>query len=459
MEYRVIAADGRAVWFRESLTIADEGQDRPRVLRGCLWDIGRRKKVERQLYTDRRKLAEHLSDVWHLYLLGGQLLATFELGPVLEEILSAVTALQGAEMGALRLLDADRDELETIVSLGLPEEYLERFGRLPVGKLACGLAIRRGGPVAVEDVEAEGEAEVVKGLAEAARLGGFRACFSVLLVSRRGDPLGTIVTFFREPHRPSERQFHLVEQYILQAADALDNARRHQAVRDENRRKEEFLATLAHELRNPLAAIQTCAHLIGDEALKVVSHEEVRDVIVRQAGYMNRLVEDLMDVSRVSRGAMELRKKPVDLADVVNRAVERVRQQVTDCEHELVVSLPEEPLRLVADPTRLEQVLANLLTNACKYTDRGGRIDLIAAREGDEVIIRVRDTGIGLAPEALSGLFTLFTQVEANHERSGGGLGIGLSLVKSLVELHGGSISARSDGPGHGSEFVVRLPI
>jgi signal transduction histidine kinase len=322
-----------------------------------------------------------------------------------------------------------------------------------------GLAIRRGGPVIVQDVEAEGEAEGVAGLAGAARLGGYRACFSMPVVSRRGDLIGTITTFFREPHRPSERQFHLVEQYILQAADALDNARRYQVARDSDRRKEEFLATLAHELRNPLAAIQTCAHLIQNQAVEGVSLDEVRDVIFRQAGHMTRLVEDLLDVSRVSRGALELRKESVDLADVVARAVERVRQEATDREHELVVSLPKEPLRLVADPTRLEQVLANLLMNAYKYTDEGGRIELIAAREGVELVIRVRDSGIGLTPEARSGLFTLFTQVQAGHERSGGGLGIGLALVKSLVELHGGWISARSDGPGHGSEFVVRLPI
>jgi PAS domain S-box-containing protein len=457
MEYRVIAADGRAVWFRESLSVEVDGEGRPQVLRGCLWDIGRRKKVERQLYTDRRKLAEHLSDVWHLYLLGGQLLATLELGPVLEEVLSALTALLGAEMGAIRLLRGDRDELETVVSLTLPPEYLERFGRLPVGEQACGLAVRRGGPVIVEDVESDGQAAA--SWAEAARLGGFRACFSVPLVSRRGVVVGTIATFFREPHRPSERQLQMAEQYILQAADALDNARRHQAVRDSDRRKEEFLATLAHELRNPLGAIQTCAQLLRPDAMDAVPLEEVRDIIVRQAGHMARLVEDLLDASRISRGTIALRKESVDLAEVVARAVEHVRPQVDGREHQLVVSLPEGPVQLEADPTRLAQVLSNLLTNAAKYTDPGGRIDLIAVREDDELIVRVRDTGIGLAPEALSELFTLFTQVDAAQDRSGGGLGIGLALVKSLVELHGGSVSARSDGPGRGSEFTLRLPM
>jgi signal transduction histidine kinase len=229
--------------------------------------------------------------------------------------------------------------------------------------------------------------------------------------------------------------------------------------READRRKEVFLATLAHELRNPLGAIQTCAGLLRPESLNEASLAEVRDIIIRQSKHMSRLIEDLLDASRVSRGTLVLRKQRVELADVVARAVEHVRPQVDARKHELVVTLPEEPVHLEADWTRLEQVLSNLLTNAAKYTDSGGRIELIAAREEDHLVIRVKDTGIGLASEALSGLFNLFTQVDGGHARSGGGLGIGLALVKSLVELHGGSVLARSDGPGTGSEFIVRLPL
>jgi signal transduction histidine kinase len=168
---------------------------------------------------------------------------------------------------------------------------------------------------------------------------------------------------------------------------------------------------------------------------------------------MTRLIEDLLDVTRISRGTIVLRKEAVALAEVVARAVEDVRPLVDSRGHELDVRLPDEPLVLDADPTRLEQVVSNLLTNAAKYTDPGGRIELTAAREGDEMVLRVRDSGIGLAPEAVSGLFNLFAQVDATHDRNGGGLGIGLALVK----LHGGSVSARSDGPGQGSEFVLRM--
>jgi PAS domain S-box-containing protein len=453
LEYRVIAADGRVVWFRETLTVEPDAEGLPRVLRGCLWEISRRKKVERQLFTDRRKLAENLADVWHLYLLGGRLLATLELAPVLEEILSAVASIQGAEMGTLRLLDRDRGVLESVVSLGVPPEYLEHFGRVPLEGPACGQSARTGEPVTVADVAGVDE------LAEPARLGGFRACFSVPMVSRRGELVGTIATFFREPHRPSERQLHLIEHYILQAADALANARSHQGVRDADRRKEEYLAVMGHELRHPLAAIHAWAHLLTPEAADPETLAEVRDVIFRQVGYMSRLVEDLLDATRVSRGTLVLRQESMDLAEVVARAVEDVRDLVEARGHELLVSMPEEPIVLVADPTRVEQVLVNLLTNAARYTDLGGRIGLVAAREGDEAVVRVRDNGIGLAPEAMPGLFELFSQVDARHDRSRTGLGIGLALVKSLVELHGGTVAASSDGPGLGSEFAVRLPI
>ncbi len=461
----MITAEGRTVWLRESLSIEMDSAGRPRVLRGCLWDISRRKKVERQLYTDRRKLAEHLADVWHLYLLGGQLLATIELAPVLEEILVSVTALHGAEMGIIRLLDRDRRELDVAVSQGIAPEFLQQFGRLQVGVGVCGLAIERGQPVIIGDVIQEDKSESrpdpspAASWAEIGQIGGFRATFSAPLVSRRGDLVGTIAIFFTEPHRPSARQLQMVEQYVLQAADAIDNARRHVQARETDRRKEEFLATLGHELRNPLSAILTCANLIrADEDVDAGMLAEVRDMIIRQSRHMARLIEDLLDLTRVSRGTLTVRKEPIDLARIVAQAVGQVRPMVDDREHELVIAMPAEPLIVHADPTRLEQVLANLLTNAAKYTDPGGRIELKAAVEGDGLVIRVRDTGIGLAPEALTKLFHLFSQIDDSRDRRGGGLGIGLALVKSLVELHGGTVTAHSEGPGRGSEFVVRLP-
>ena len=231
-----------------------------------------------------------------------------------------------------------------------------------------------------------------------------------------------------------------------------------QALAEADRRKDEFLATLAHELRNPLAPIRTGLEILkyrqGDNA----AVEPLRAMMERQAGHLARLVDDLMDLSRLSHGAIELRKEVVRLASVVDEAVAASRPFFEERGHELSVGVPDGDERLEADPTRLEQILANLLENAAKYTDPGGRIRLEARREGGEVVFSVKDTGIGIDPEKLTTVFDMFVQVERRLDRSQGGLGIGLSLVKRLVEMHGGRVTAHSEGPGQGSEFVVRLP-
>ncbi len=187
--------------------------------------------------------------------------------------------------------------------------------------------------------------------------------------------------------------------------------------------------------------------------------ERGRAMIERQVKQLVRLIDDLLDLSRISRGKIELRKERIDAATVVQSAVETSQPLLDAAEHHLTVALPPEPLFLDADPTRLAQVLINLLTNAAKYTDPGGRIWLRASREGDRAVFSVRDTGIGLTADQIPRIFEMFTQVGRSEERSQGGLGIGLWLVRSLVELHGGKVEVRSDGPGQGSEFILRLPL
>ena len=291
-------------------------------LDGHLWDIIGRKQVERPLSADRCNLAECLADVSHLCSLGGQLLTTLDLVPILEEVLAAVAALLGAELGAIRLLDRDRNDLNTVVSLGLSPAYLEAFGRVPTGVGACGLAVERGVPVIIEDVEADPAARTWAGTA---RLGGYRACFSVPLVGPDGAVMGAVAAFFREPHRPSPRQVYLVEHYVLRASDAIDNARRHLAVRESDRRKEAFLATLAHELRNPLAAIRDSAQLLPTDPDQVEAALEARDVIIRQAGIMSRLVHDLLEAARMCRGSIVIRKERLDIAALVARTATDIR--------------------------------------------------------------------------------------------------------------------------------------
>jgi CheY-like chemotaxis protein/two-component sensor histidine kinase len=230
-------------------------------------------------------------------------------------------------------------------------------------------------------------------------------------------------------------------------------------LKDADRRKDEFLAMLAHELRNPLAPIRNAAQLFRSQGGRVPELQWATEVIDRQVHHMSRLVDDLLDVSRITRGKIELRRELLDLKDVVETAVEASRPLLEKGGHRLTVTLPPSPILLEADPPRITQVLVNLLNNAAKYTDHGGRIDLTAESTGDHVTIRVKDNGIGIPADALPDIFEMFTQVDRSRERAEGGLGLGLTLVKRLVQMHGGSVEAKSDGLGKGSEFVVRFPI
>ncbi len=234
--------------------------------------------------------------------------------------------------------------------------------------------------------------------------------------------------------------------------------RREAELVDADRRKDEFLAMLAHELRNPLAPILNAMRIIGLRGGNDPAQERTWAMVEQQVRHMNRLIDDLLDMSRISRGTIQLRKEPTILGAAVGRAVESIRHQVDARGQILEVDLPDNPIWLDADPTRLDQILSNLLTNAAKYTDPNGQIRLTAAREGGSVEIRVVDSGVGIAPDFLPRIFDLFAQADRSLDRSQGGLGIGLTLVRDLVELHGGSISVRSEGLAMGSEFTVRLP-
>ncbi len=225
------------------------------------------------------------------------------------------------------------------------------------------------------------------------------------------------------------------------------------------RLKDEFLATLAHELRNPLAPIRTGLQLMKREGNQAAAFEETRNMMERQVTQMVRLVDDLMDASRISRGKIDLRMERVSLAQVLNDAVETSDPMIKQMGHELTVTLPSQPIIVDADRIRLAQVFSNLLNNAAKYSDRGGHIHLHVEPQGNDVLVRVKDTGVGIAVGELPRVFDLFTQVDRSLDKSLGGLGIGLSLVKRVVEMHGGQVEAKSDGPGRGSEFSVRLPV
>ncbi|HVS34454.1 MAG TPA: response regulator, partial [Gemmataceae bacterium] len=234
--------------------------------------------------------------------------------------------------------------------------------------------------------------------------------------------------------------------------------RRVEQLAELDRRKDEFLATLAHELRNPLAPIRNALHILRLSGGSGPAAERVREMIERQVNQLVRLVDDLMEVSRITRGKIELRKERVELAAVLRSAVETSRPLIEAGGHQLAIALPADPVILDADPMRLSQVVANLLNNAAKYTEEGGQIWLTARRDGRDAVVSVRDTGVGIPTDMLPRVFDMFAQVDRTLQRSQGGLGIGLTLARILVEMHGGRVEARSGGLGRGSEFILRLP-
>jgi len=226
-----------------------------------------------------------------------------------------------------------------------------------------------------------------------------------------------------------------------------------------NRQKDVFLATLAHELRNPLAALRNALAVLKMPGVNSSILERTAELIGRQVHLMTRFVDDLLDVARIERGKLQLQKELVDLSAVVAQAVETSRPLIEERCQSLSVTLPPGPVRRFADAARLAQVIGNLLTNAAKYTDEGGRITVTADVEAGEVVVRVRDTGVGIPAEMLPHVFDWFAQVDSSMGRAKGGMGIGLGLVQGLVEAHGGTVEAHSEGPGKGSQFVVRLPV
>jgi PAS domain S-box-containing protein len=248
-----------------------------------------------------------------------------------------------------------------------------------------------------------------------------------------------------------------VEGVVLVFRDVTERRRAEEQIAEEGRRKDEFLAMLAHELRNPLSAIANAVQLLMHPEAEGVQ-DWSREVIQRQVRQLTRLVDDLLDISRISRGKIQLRPQRVELSTIIRSAAQAVRPLIDERGHELRLSLDAGPIELEADPVRLEQVLVNLFNNAAKYTEPGGLIEMEAKQEAGQAIIRVTDTGIGIGPELLPRVFDLFTQGDRTPARSEGGLGIGLTMVQKLVEMHGGRVSVSSDGPGRGSTFLVRLP-
>ncbi len=285
---------------------------------------------------------------------------------------------------------------------------------------------------------------------------GVRAYFCFPLVVR-GRTIGTLTVAHTEPGpMATAADFHLIAEFTLRAAAAMENARLYRESQEENRRKAEFLAMLGHELRNPLSAIRTAAALLEHPTGSV---QQAAQVVSRQVRHMNRLVDDLLEVSRVSRGLIQLRCERVVLYEILIQSLESLRSEIDRRKLQLQFGPIDESLVVDGDPMRLEQVFSNLLHNATKYTDPGGHIRVSVERDENFALVRIEDSGIGIPPEIQPRLFEIFSTAPQTLDRSRGGLGIGLTLVRKLVELHGGDVQVHSPGVGQGSRFTVRLPL
>ena len=335
---------------------------------------------------------------------------------------------------------------------GISGEDARTVERLDLGEAVSGLVAQQRQSYVASNVQSSSDPvlQIEKGQ-------GLRAyaCHPLFAENRL---LGTLAFASRQRDEFDTEELEFMQTICHYVTAAYERVRLIRQLRDADRRKDEFLATLAHELRNPLAPIRNALHIMQLSEDDSAAVDQARTMMERQLKQMVRLIDDLLDVSRITRGKLDLRKERVELATVIGNAVDTTRPLIEAAGHSLTVSLPPQPVYLDADPMRLAQVFANLLNNAAKYTDRGGRLWLTAAPDGNDIVIAVRDTGIGIPADSLTAVFEMFAQVDRSLEKSQGGLGIGLTLVKRLVELHGGTVEARSDGPGKGSEFIARLP-
>jgi PAS domain S-box-containing protein len=324
----------------------------------------------------------------------------------------------------------------------------------------CLRLMRAGEPYVVDDSETDPRIDADD--REAYRMTAIRAVICVP-ITKAGQFVAAMAVHMRTPRSWSPLEIQLVQQVASRCWESIERARVERereallhAAEAANRAKDEFLAMLGHELRNPLAPIRTALDLMklrGD-----ATFERERTVIDRQVMHLTRLVDDLLDVSRIARGKVVLKSEMVEIADVVARAVEVASPLLEERAHTLTIAVPPEGLAVTGDVARLTQVVSNLLTNAGKYTRPGGRIEVEAELDRDDVVLHVRDNGVGMAPEVLPRVFDLFVQEQQMIDRAQGGLGLGLTIVKNLVERHGGTVTAHSEGPGKGSELVVRLP-
>ena len=406
-------------------------------------------KIARDI-TRHKQAEQRLRLLWEAAVV---LLSADNTDPMARGLLVKIAPHLGVDVYLNYLVNDSGDALRLASCEGVPVESARKIARLELGQGICGtVALHRRAIVTAHVQQSDDpESQLIKSL-------GIRAyaCNPLMAGNRL---LGTLSFGSRTKDEFAPYEVSFLETLCHYVTVAYERLRLLDDLKEADRRKDEFLATLAHELRNPLAPVRNAVQVLRVKGPDLPELRWGWDVIDRQIEHLTRLIEDLLDISRITRNKLELRKQRVELSEVIRGAVESVRPAIEQRGHELAVALPPEPMYLNGDLVRLTQVFWNLLNNAAKFTEQRGRIALIAERQDGDVVVRVRDTGVGIPPEKLPQLFEMFFQVDHTMERSQGGLGIGLALVRRLVELHGGRVEARSEGPGTGSEFRVRLPL
>jgi len=428
----------------------------------------KKRELEAALTTrdeGQKRLEAELEDARLVHSISAALVGEEVMETFYQKLVEAAAVVMRSDFATMQRLDRQREALELIAHRGFDDDAQAFWKWVPPQRpTSCGMSLHQTKRVIVPDFETW-EYSAGEDL-DAFRAGGVASAQSTPLLTRSGTLVGMISTHWRVPHEPSERDLRMIDIIARQAADLIERNMAAEALQaqakclqEADRRKDEFLAMLAHELRNPLAPIGAAAELLQRARLDENRVRATSAVIGRQVRHMTGLIDDLLDVSRVTRGLIELDKAALDIRHVVNEAVEQVSPLIRSRGHELTIRLAPQTATVKGDKKRLVQVLANVLNNAAKYTAEGGHLELHTSVRDQNVLIEVTDDGIGMTPDTARHAFDLFAQAERSSDRSSGGLGLGLALVKSLVELHGGTVTCRSSGLGEGSTFSIRLPL
>lgn len=439
-----------------------------RTLRGEVAGEAAHKQIEESLRQSEARLAMELADTRLLQRISSHLIHEEHVDALYTKITEAALTIMQSDFASLQMYYPERGEggeLRLLASSGLTQEGKD-FWAWVGGKsgTTCAVAMKTGTRYMSADMT---NCEFVVGTPdhEMFAQAGVLAAQSTPLFSRNGKLLGMISTHWTRNHTPTDRDLNLLDILARQAADLIERKIGDDALQqskaaliEANRNKDEFLAMLGHELRNPLSPICNALQLMRMD-LASTNMEELLAMMERQVGHLLRLVDDLLDVSRISEGKIDLRRERMILQDAVRDATEASRPLIEENSHVLALDLPEEPIWINADLTRMTQIIGNLLNNAAKYTPRGGQITVAVRSEDSNAVLSVSDTGVGIPADMLPRVFDLFTQVDRNLERAQGGLGIGLALVRKMLEMHDGEIKAESSGLNQGSTFTIRLPL